>query len=1100
MAYQNVVNSSISKNNVKLSADKIIEKLDELREEGKKSKRRWIWELMQNAKDVPNIFGQVSVEITLNQNELIFGHNGNAFTIDNLTGLVQQVSSKHSANQNTKVTGKFGTGFIATHLLSDVITIDGVLQESEEVAMKFAFELDRSGKTSEDLMIPIENALIELNNIDESPKFNSYPDYEASRTENDYFNKFKYALNEESFKTAEVGINDLIESLPISLVFLQDIKQVRIQNNVDNTQYLYKIEKPRSEENEYDEVCISILDENDSSSPVYKNFIVKSTEEIELLVEVIEFESYQLVPVNNNQPFLYRDFPLIGTEKFYFPFILNGKTFNPTERRDSLYLNGNSDKVNHNKKLLEDAIKYSLEFVDYLVSKSAKSLFSICLSNLPDYNFDADDSEHNSKEWYIENVQSKYRQQIIHKNIVGHGSETCALSAVRFPTTHEHDYPELRSLITDYLGTAKVPVMQEQESWIHFLGPENQMHTWGLDLSYGLQELVNDINKLENTIDFTSSVNVYTWLNKLYKAIEDLDQTALHNSYKLVPNHNGLFRKLPTLWAEKISNDDNAYLPNPFLKLLLELGEDWYKDLIHREVDILKEAHQSKSMSDLNSAINSHFLKVDFIKTSNSLTHLINVHSIVAPNSKEDSFQRLLLDNASTLFKIENTLVSNEYTSKFNFEIVHRLLIQSINNQLEKIASLSSLATDLEKSKDEVTIWLSNYLSLLDSKTNDYSKFLKEGKIIPNRESDNVFCNYTEILNYGYKEQPLNRELLQILSKFNTEKNYFKRLIADGIGIKVSDTLNFERLGNEVVNEVENIEYNKAYEENREALLELINWTEVRKDLTKKYASKLLTLSGRIFYILTIENSENREDVMKILRNSENISKIAGIIDNTAFVNQIDNLVDLFPNGIPQNVMAFAKEDARKKKDFSNLLELGSKVEQLFIKTLEGYQVTNEIIHAGGGAYDIRIYNPDTKKSFYIELKSCRYQNTDPINIAVSQAKRAVKELENDSFSIVIVERSFNNEMDEDYIKTNSKYFKEPGKHLGKIGENYDTIKSSSNTESLIDLKMDFAEFKGSLDYKWVLEEIGDSGFEELLVDINKVLSCSSDILIENKE
>ena len=39
MSYQSVVNNSISKNNVKLSADKIIEKLDELREEGKKSKR-----------------------------------------------------------------------------------------------------------------------------------------------------------------------------------------------------------------------------------------------------------------------------------------------------------------------------------------------------------------------------------------------------------------------------------------------------------------------------------------------------------------------------------------------------------------------------------------------------------------------------------------------------------------------------------------------------------------------------------------------------------------------------------------------------------------------------------------------------------------------------------------------------------------------------------------------------------------------------------------------------------------------------------------------------------------------------------------------------
>lgn len=1078
MAYKSVVNDSISKNNVKLSADKIIEKLDELREEGKKSKRRWIWELMQNAKDVPNIYGQVSIEITLNQNELTFAHNCNAFTIDNLTGLVQQVSSKHSTNQNKKVTGKFGTGFIATHLLSDIITIDGVLQEPGEVAKKFAFELDRSGKTSEDLMIPIEDALLELNAIDESPKFNSYPEYETSRTENDYFNKFRYSLNEDSFKTAEVGINDLIESLPISLVFLEDIKQVRIINNVNNTQHLYKVEKQRIKENEYNEVCISILDEMNSTSPVYKNFIIKSKEEIELLVEVKEFENYQLVSVNENQPFLYRDFPLIGTEKFYFPFILNGKTFNPTERRDSLYLNGDSEKVNKNKQLLESAIDYSLEFVDYLVLKKAKNLFSICLSSLPDYNFDVDDLEHNSKEWYIENIQTKYRQQLIDKKIVGQDDDICALSSVRFPTSNEYDYPELRNLITDFLGKAKVPVIQEQESWIHFLGPENEMQTWGLDLSYGLTELVNDINKLESTIDFTGSVDVFSWLNRLYKTIDDLGQTALHNSNKLVPNHNGLFKKLPSLFLEKISEDDDSFLPNPFLKLLKSLGEDWYEDLIHRKVDIVKKAHQTKNMSELNSAINFIFRKEGFLKTEESLTHLLDVHSIVTINSKEDSFQRILLDCANTLFKKEVNLISDEYASKYNYEIVHRLLIQSINNELEKIGSLSSLATNLQKSRDEVTIWLSNYLSLLDNKTEDYSRLLKEGKIIPNREDNNIFCNFIEILNYGSKEQPLNKELLEILSKFNAERNYFKKLIADGIAIKVSDTLNFERLGNEIVQEVEKIEYNKTFEENREALLELINWTEVEKDLTKKYASKLSILSGRIFYILTIENSDNREDVMKILRNSENINSLAGIIDNTAFINQINQLLDLFPKGIPSQIMEFAREEGEKKRDFDTKSKIGSDVEKLFKSAFEKEHLrlivdkidfdAVDFVYAGGGSYDFRITNPKGQ-SFYIEVKSVKQGNTESVKLAISQLERAVNPKYKEHYCIALIERTKDlKEMVEEYLIKNIKFIINPSEFLESVYEDHTKVIESTSRAKEAKLLMLNADFRCSINYEFL--------------------------------
>jgi len=1091
MGYNKAAENSISNNNIKLTADKIIKDLDQLREEGKKSRRRWIWELMQNAKDVPNAFENVSIEIVLKEGELIFAHNGNPFTIDNLTGLVQQVSSKHSANRDKDVTGKFGTGFIATHLLSDIVTVKGVLQEDDEIAKEFSFELDRSGEISEDLIPSIKTALIDLNNIDDSEKFQSIENYEENRKESDLNTKFCYSLSSETIKTAEIGINDLIKTLPTALVFLKSIKQVRILDFVNERNLLFRNESPIIDYSEYEEVCISIIDELKSSNSKVKNFIVKSKNDIQQLIETIDFSTYELVPNAENTPFIYRDFPLIGTEKFYFPFVLNGKTFNPTERRDSIYLNGNSNKVNQNKLLLENAIDFSLEFVDYLISKNAKNLYTVCLSSLPNYDFDSDDSENDSKDWYVESVQKKYRQHLVDKKIVRHKDKNCALSDVRFPTSNEHDYPELRNLITEYLGETKVPMDEEQEKWIYFLGPENEMTTWGLELDYGLLDLVNDLDGLDNISDFTASTDVYSWLNRLYKALKDLDQSTLHNSYKLVPNHYGEFKRLPTLWIEEVSENDQAFLPDPYLDLLKSLGEDWPKDLIHREINILKKAHQKKSMSDLNTAINSIFNQESFLQKEHSLAYLLRAHSIVSPNSKEDSFQRSILDIANAFFKKELKLVRNEYASKYNLEIVHRLLIQSINNQIEKTENLSNLALELDKSKEESTIWLDNYLTLLDTKT-DFSKFLKEGKIIPNRTEDNVFCHYDEISNYGVEEQPLDKDLLSILSKLNNEKDYFKELIADGIGIKVSKTINFERLGNDVIHEVELIERDKAFEENREALLELINWTEVEKELTSSYASKLSIIAGRIFYILTIENSENREDVMKILRNSHNIGALAGIVDNTAFVNQIDKLVKLFPNGISDKVMNFAKEDARIKKEFNNLLEVGSKVELLFVKTLEQYEISSnreKIIHAGGGAYDVRVYNPDTKRSFYIELKSCKYENTEPINLAVSQVKRAVKEVENENFAIVIIERPADNVMDEDYVKVNAKYFKHPGKHLGSIVDNFDTINKSANTDNLVDLKMDFAEFKGSLNYEWTLNEVGNNGFDELLIDIKNILT-----------
>ncbi len=41
--------------------------------------RRWVWELIQNAKDVPNQFGKVKIRITINNDSLEFAHNGDPF-------------------------------------------------------------------------------------------------------------------------------------------------------------------------------------------------------------------------------------------------------------------------------------------------------------------------------------------------------------------------------------------------------------------------------------------------------------------------------------------------------------------------------------------------------------------------------------------------------------------------------------------------------------------------------------------------------------------------------------------------------------------------------------------------------------------------------------------------------------------------------------------------------------------------------------------------------------------------------------------------------------------------------------------------------------
>lgn len=98
------------------------------------SVKRWIWELCQNAKDVCNDSGKVKIRIDLDESNkrVIFRHNGRAFSLANVMSLINQSSSKDRDDETERTSGKFGTGFLTTHLLSEIVNISGILETEPE--------------------------------------------------------------------------------------------------------------------------------------------------------------------------------------------------------------------------------------------------------------------------------------------------------------------------------------------------------------------------------------------------------------------------------------------------------------------------------------------------------------------------------------------------------------------------------------------------------------------------------------------------------------------------------------------------------------------------------------------------------------------------------------------------------------------------------------------------------------------------------------------------------------------------------------------------------------------------------------------------------
>jgi hypothetical protein len=103
------------------------------------SSRRWPFELIQNAHDAGARVGRegISLAFQLTDGVLRFEHDAAPFTMDEFAALLTGGSSKDFLS--TETTGRFGTGFLVTHVLSEQVHVSGILEVDGTYR---AFEVD----------------------------------------------------------------------------------------------------------------------------------------------------------------------------------------------------------------------------------------------------------------------------------------------------------------------------------------------------------------------------------------------------------------------------------------------------------------------------------------------------------------------------------------------------------------------------------------------------------------------------------------------------------------------------------------------------------------------------------------------------------------------------------------------------------------------------------------------------------------------------------------------------------------------------------------------------------------------------------------------
>lgn len=778
------IDDEIAYNNYKLTADKILQLLSQIREDPSSSAKRWVWELLQNAKDVPNRYGKVSVEIELVSQEILkFRHNGDTFSTKNITGLVQQVSSKDSQNLEGQ-TGKFGTGFICTHLLSDIIEVDGIVTYMG-VDRRFHIVLDRSGYRSEDLLPRIASTLEELRHIETS--YEVVNNYEENRTEQSYDTVFTYHLTtEEKQKSAVAGLDDLINTLPVTLVTQSEkIKQVSVINRLKGSTVTYKCESESLD----DHIRLSTI-RIDNVTKTYLSYI---TDDVALTTEInIVNGIYEIVKRDSKQPVLYRDFPLIGSEKFHFPYILDGFKFNPTERRNGIVLNS-ADHPNSiiNREIVDKAVAAIFKFNEWLISHNATNRYLLASSRIPEPSDKY--SEDVSLPW-IKNLQLNWRTQLLDEALVEKETGTDFLRNLSVPCFSSTSTKEINesfyNLLKDqYIGQGVLPKFSHLHGWLDVVRPEYE--AWGIKLKYDKDDFLTDLSGLEKLSTLCVKINKsedesLAWLNKVYKFLIDQNSLADFDKYAIIPNQKGEFKFLKNL-----KSDHSSRIPD-ILKTFynsVNLTATIQNTLMATAVDasVFGNTLLPFSLKEMIETLNKYVKEGGLISiegTSVSIKKII-AYSILSlyPKSDDSEFnakRKKIYDFCSsyremlpyTQIEISDTDLWKE-ADKYWFENSYSGIVSQ-----ETIPNVASKFFIKPKNNEETLNWLNDYLKFY--RDNTHGDYIKNYAVFPNqnlrlkklsevRYDDNVPEEFKSLANYAndetgdkdkYRYQLLHRTIL----------------------------------------------------------------------------------------------------------------------------------------------------------------------------------------------------------------------------------------------------------------------------------------------------------------------------------------------------
>ena len=493
-----------------IPAQRLIEKLSLLKNKIEETKKRWFWELLQNASDYNET---VNVKLEVSESRVTFSHDGAPFSLRDALNLISPDSNKQDDKIHKDNIGKFGTGLVSTHILSSVLEIEGLCMDDAKEYYKFNLSLDRSCFTNKQPLIE------QITSAKESFKQSliKYP-YEAG-----FNTSFSYILGKtlpglSTLNALDIDLQYLYEALPYTLCFMPKVQSVTIEDK-RNLSGVNTFRITREANLDVEKSFIVAMD----ADLAIQRFAYFSQGDVSA---VFRYEEDKILPYPQCLSRLFCGLPLVGTEDIGMPFILNSMKFMPTTEREGVELQPGANDINRG--LFQSSITLYEKMLDYVVDKKLKNVFHIARMRNK-YN-----GNQASNQQFQNLYLAKYKQHLLSHNVVMNADgQFVSFSSILLPFKESKPDIELyqNSIM---LNHAVLPIKEEYANWF-----EVTDFTIFREQKYNCEDFAKQIETKGNIYSFgKTKEEVVEWLYQSVKYLKENDR-YIFSRFRLLPNQTG---------------------------------------------------------------------------------------------------------------------------------------------------------------------------------------------------------------------------------------------------------------------------------------------------------------------------------------------------------------------------------------------------------------------------------------------------------------------------------------------------------------------------------------------------------------------------------